>query len=319
MRVPFSIVEPYQRLWHDVLVQIERWAQLGLSWRQMQAEVGEQLQTQVGLRKLNAVVQVMDRPAGIQLTTVPPIIMLDAIWVTLLCPTGERIRDQQGRQRAHKQGQRVAVLVALGWWPQSQRWRILDWELAHGEDQASWEGLLLRLENRGVYRERGVELFIHDGGSGLIAALNLIYPQVSQQRCLFHKLRNLWCAIHTPDTLSRPAARQLKRSLIQQATAIYRAATSQAALRLRDALCQPWRPTQPQLVATLLRDWDDTVAFYRLMTRFPQWTKTALRTTSLLERLNRMLRRLFRAAGAYHSVTGLLATVARVLNPLRAI
>lgn len=41
-----------------------------------------------------------------------------------------------------------------------------------------------------------------------------------------------------------------------------------------------------------------------------------LRTTSLLERVNRMLRRLFRAAGAFHSAAGLLAAVAKVLNRL---
>ncbi len=38
-----------------------------------------------------------------------------------------------------------------------------------------------------------------------------------------------------------------------------------------------------------------------------------------LERGNRMLRRLFRPKGAFHSVTGLLATIARILNPIRLI
>jgi hypothetical protein len=54
-----------------------------------------------------------------------------------------------------------------------------------------------------------------------------------------------------------------------------------------------------------------------MLARFPNCTRSALRTTSLLERVNRILRRLFRAAEAYHSVSGLLATVTRVLNPMR--
>jgi hypothetical protein len=52
--------------------------------------------------------------------------------------------------------------------------------------------------------------------------------------------------------------------------------------------------------------------------RFPNWAVTALRTTSLLERVNRMLRYFFRAAGAFHSLAGLRAAVARVLAPYRS-
>lgn len=319
VQIPFSILDPYQRLWDDVLDQIGRWAQLGVSLRQMQAEVGAQLGTQIGLRKLNEVVQNVVSPTPIQFTSVPPIIMLDAIWVTLLEPTDQFQQDQLGRQRVAKERDKVCVLVALGSYPQSQRWGILGWELADSESQAAWERLLLPLENRGLYRERGVELFIHDGGKGLIAALDLIYPHIPHQRCLFHKLRNLWHAIQTPDTFSRSDARQLKRKLIQQVAAIFYSPTAQAAQRTRDAFCTQWQDDQPELVDTLRRDWHETIAFYQVLERFPDWPPKTLRTTSLLERVNRLIRRLFRAAGAYHSLSGLLAAVARVLNPIRLI
>ncbi len=52
---------------------------------------------------------------------------------------------------------------------------------------------------------------------------------------------------------------------------------------------------------------------------FPNWPRRFLRTISLLERVNRMIRRLFRAAGAFHSLAGLRAAVARVLEPHRLI
>ena len=61
---------------------------------------------------------------------------------------------------------------------------------------------------------------------------------------------------------------------------------------------------------------NQTVAFYTVLEAFPYWPRSALRTTSLLERVNRMIRRLFRPAAAYHSRAGLAATVARVLTPL---
>jgi len=317
--IPFSILQPYQRWWDDVVQQIDRWARWGLSLRQMQAEIGEQIKTQVGLRKLNQVVQAVATPRPIELTSVAPVIMLDAIWVTLLADTETTQPDRLQRRRRVKTRQKVCVLVALGLYPQSGRWGILAWHVAENESQAAWEALLLPLEQRGVYRQRGVELFIHDGGRGLIAALHLLYPNIPHQRCLFHKLRNLWHSVHPPKGLSGQDLQTFKRDLLQNVQPIFYAHDAQTAEHLREAFCAQWQTTQPEFVATLQRDWTETVAFYRVLSRFPDWQRTALRTTSLLERVNRMLRRLFRPANAFHSLAGLLSAVARVLIPIRLI
>lgn len=317
--VPFSILKPYQQLWDDVAQQIARWGALGLSLRQMQDEIGAQYAAQVGLRSLNQQVNHVESPTPIVLSRVPPVVMLDAIWVTLLADTDQTQIDRLKRHRRVKTGQKVCVLVALGLWPQSGRWGILGWHLAASESQAEWEALLVPLEARGLYRQRGLELLIHDGGSGLIAALNQLYPHIPHQRCAFHKLRNLWQAIQPPEGLSRQARTAYKQVILHEAQAILYARDEQAAGEQRDTLVATYQHTQPAFVATLLRDWDETIAFFRVLRRFPQWRRTALRTTSLLERVNRMLRRLFRPKAAFHSVSGLLATVARVLNPKRLI
>ena len=317
--LPSSILRPYQRLWDDVLGQIGRWAMLGLSLRQMQTEIGEQLHTQVGLRKLNETVQAIRQPVELPLSSVPPVILLDAIWVTLLEADAGSSQDRLGRQRTPKHREKVCLLVALGLYPQSGRWGVLAWTLAENESQAAWERLLAPLEMRGVYRERGLELFIHDGGTGLMAALRLMYPHIPHQRCLFHKLRNVWHAIRPSTTLTRDEAQTFKRTLLQQAQAVFLASTADEAAQRRDAFCALWRTEQPEAVATLCRDWNESIAFFRVLSRFPAWQRHYLRTTSLLERVNRLLRRLFRAASAFHSVAGLLATAARVLLPLRLI
>jgi len=319
VQIPFSVLVPYQRLWDDVLEQVGRWAILGLSLRQMQGEIGDQINTQVGLRKLNGVVQDIKHPMRLTLSSVPPVIMLDAIWVSLLTPTDIVQQDCAGRQRMGKEGEKVCVLVALGLYPQTGHWGILGWQVADNESQEAWEQLLMPLEERGLYRERGVELFIHDGSSGLIAALGLMYPYIPHQRCLFHKLRNLWQAIQPPENASRSAVRVFKRDLIQQVKAIFYAPTAQEAQRLYDQFCQKQQGTQPKLVTTLRHDWQDSIAFFHVLARFPDWPRKYLRTTSLLERVNRMLRRLFRAAGAFHSLSGLLAAVVRVLAPIRLV
>jgi hypothetical protein len=319
VQIPFSILKPRQRFWDDVLAHIGRWASLGLSLRQMQNEIGQQIGTQVGLRKLNEGVHALKTPPPLTLTSVAPVILLDAIWLDLLTPTGLTRPDTLGRQRAVKAEGDVCVLVALGLYPQSGRWGILGWVLAQSESQADWETLLLPLEQRGVYRQRGVELFIHDGGAGLIAALDYVYPNIPHQRCLFHKLRNLYHSIQPPQGLSRPARSQFKRDLLQSVRPLFDADNAAVARDLRDAICLHYQTTQPDFVATLRRDWQQTIAFFRVLKHFPDWPRRYLRTTSLLERVNRMIRRLFRAAGAYHSVAGVLAAVARVLTPLRLI
>jgi len=227
--------------------------------------------------------------------------------------------DALGRERPVKAAKKVCVLVALGLYPQSGRWGILGWEIADSEEQSAWEQLLVPLETRGLYRQRGLELFIHDGNSGLIAALNFLYPNMPHQRCAFHKLRNLWQAILSPDELSPTQKRDFKRKIIQQVAQIFHADNLEQAQQIRDDLILEYADTQPKFVATLQRDWQDTVAFYRVLKRFPTWSRKALRTTSLLERVNRMLRRLFRPKAAFHSLTSLLATVARLLNPKRLI
>jgi transposase-like protein len=319
VRLDFGLLRPYQRFWDDVVMRIGQWAEHALSLRQMQTELNDSLQTSVGLRKLNECLQAIKQPLAVPLTSVPPVLMLDAIWVTVLRPTGEYKKDKRGRVRAVKQKHKVAVLVALGVWPQSGRWVVLDWELADEENYEGWEVLLVRLETRGVYSERGLQLIIHDGGKGLVAAINRIYPYVPHQRCVFHKLRNIWQVIVIPEDMSRKQARQLRQGIIREAAAIYQADSLQQTLALRDAFRERWQATQPQVVATLERDWHDTITFHRILRRFPRWLPSSLRTTSVLERVNRMLRRMFRAANAYHSDIGLRATVARVLMPFRAV
>jgi len=317
--IPFSILRPYQQIWSDIELQVDRWADLGLSLRQMQTELGHQSHTQIGLRSLNQIINQHKSVTTIKLSSVPPVVMLDAIWVTLLQPTGASQQDQLKRKRQVKARHKVCVLVALGLYPQSQRWGILAWHMADSESQEAWEALLLPLEERGLYRQQGLELLIHDGGKGLTASLNLLYPTIPHQRCSFHKLRNLWHSIQVPDGLSRDERQELKRDILQQAQTIFYAHDAREAEHIRQTLIQQFQHSQSQFVETLRRDWDDTIAFFRVLKQFPDWRRTALRTTSLLERVNRMLRRLFRPKGAFHSTYGLLACVNRVLSPKRLI
>jgi hypothetical protein len=199
--IPFEVLPRWRHVWHDLQWQVQDWADKALSLRQMQQDLAQTLDTSMGLRTLNEWVHdIRELPkASHPFSTVPPVVLLDAIWVTQLVDQETTCSDSLGRVRPVKKKQRGAVLIALGVWPHTGRYHILDWELAAGESGAEWDKLLGRLIRRQLWQTRGLQLLVHDGGSGLKAALQRWYHEVPSQRCVFHKLRNVWQAIVVPD------------------------------------------------------------------------------------------------------------------------
>jgi transposase-like protein len=242
---------------------------------------------------------------------VPPILQVDAIWVTQLRPNGKVRRDRKGRKRVVKGRFKCPVFVAMGIWPDSNRSEILLWRLGSSEDDKEWVTFLSILEEQGIRGENGLQLIIHDGGSGLCSALRTVYFGAEQQRCLFHKLRNLYNAIHVPDLLTAKQGRRYRKAVFKEFHAIWQAQRYDTVLRRYQKVIRKYRDTQPKAVATLRRDFRITVTYYHIEHQHPTWERRHLRTTSRLERFNRRLRRRARAAGAYHSDHGLLAMVSQ--------
>jgi transposase-like protein len=152
-------------------------------------------------------------------------------------------------------------------------------------------------------------LLIHDGGSGLCAALQTVHFGALQQRCLFHKLRNIAQAIRLPEGLSRLERSRRRKALLKQIRAIWEAKHYATVLRRYLTVVRSLRHAQPQVVATLRRDFRHTIAYYAFLQRWPDCSTRHLRTTSRLERFNRNLRRRLRTAGAFHSDQGALAVL----------
>jgi putative transposase len=187
------------------------------------------------------------------------------------------------------------VLVALGLWTDgSRKRRILDWEVAEKEEQAAWERLVQRLWERGVKLETGLQAIVRDGSEGLEQALDYVYGSaLVQQRCIFHKLRNVSDKCVSLD-------RERKKFLLEQAAAVYQATSAPEAQARLAAFGEQWRTTQPQAVATFEREFEQTIRYYSL----EGMVREVVRTTSLLERTNRELRRKFRQVGCFSSPQG---------------
>jgi transposase-like protein len=320
VRLDFGgLLTPYQRISSTVDKQIQRWGGLALSLRQMQAELRHSYIGPLGLATLLGRLHQLQRTPPLEEVPlrVPPLVQVDAIWITQLRPNGTVRRDAKGRQRAVKARHKRPLLLALGLWPESGHCELLAWQLAEREDEASWLAFLSQLEAAGVRGEEGLKLLIHDGGAGLCAALQIVHFDAATQRCLFHKLRNIADAIRLPEGLTPAARRRQRRAILKEFRAIWDAKRPTTVLRRYRAIVRQYRHTQPAAVATLRRDFRATLAFLALEDQQPTWPRTFLRTTSHLERLNRRLRRRTRAASAYHSDAGILAMVSQEAAAIR--
>ena len=71
---------------------------------------------------------------------------------------------------------------------------LVDFRLAPGERESAWETFLASLYRRGLTGEK-TALFIHDGSDGLENALDSVFGPGWRQRCVCHKLGNLWDAV----------------------------------------------------------------------------------------------------------------------------
>lgn len=306
---------PYQRIGSDVDAQIARWGALSLSLREMQGELAHSYMGVLGQRTLlQRLHQLQNLTPGADERPTPPIVQFDAIWFTQLCATGQWRRDRKGRQRPVKGRRKRCLLIALGVWPDTGRQEILAWRLAASEDADNWLAFLSELEEQGLRGELGLELIIHDGGSGLCAALTTIHFAAVEQRCLFHKLRNIWQAIQIADDLPAAERKRQRRAIYRDFVAIFQAKQRTTVLRRALKVVQKYRTSQPAAVATLRRNFRATVAYFLLQERHPTWARSFLRTTSRLERFNRRLRRRIRSANAYHSDAGVLAMIAQVAD-----
>src|ERR1700688_236162 len=180
-------------------------------------------------------------------------LLLDGVWM--------KVRRAFGPQR-------VLLLVAYGVRANGQR-QLLAFVRARAESQAAWEGFLWDLQQRGLCG-RQLQLVLSDGGAGLAAALETVYPRARHQRCWVHKMRNLRDGVRRRD----------QAAIKRDAQRIYLARNARQARGAFQRFRFRWRALYPGLVKRLERDLPELLTFFD----FPQPLWRKLRTTNAIER-----------------------------------
>lgn len=203
-------------------------------------------------------------------------------------------RYEKVRQNGHIQD--AAVLIASGVGEDGKR-AILGVSVSSGEHEVHWRAFLQSLVERGL---RGVELITSDAHEGLKAARKAVFGGIPWQRCQFHLQQNAQAYIPKKDMQSE-VAEDLRRVFNAPNRAM-------AESYLKDTI-HKYEETAPRLA-----DWmEANVPEGLTVFSFPKKHQRRLRTTNMLERLNREIKRRTRVVTIFPNEASCLRLVSAFL------
>ena len=129
--IPFDILTAYDRVWSDLDALTIDLVAVAVSLRNICAVVRLQSGHEVSIgtvqRRVKRVAAIADWQMRQKVAVSPAVVILDALWGTIMVDTGERKRDKKGRVRRGKQGEKIPLLVALGLDPTTGETTLLAW------------------------------------------------------------------------------------------------------------------------------------------------------------------------------------------------
>ena len=189
-----------------------------------------------------------------------------------------------------------AVLIAVGVMEDGRR-SVLGVSVSLSEAEVHWRDFFAGLQGRGLH---GVGLIISDDHAGLKAAREARFPGVPWQRCQFHLQQN---AAHYVPKLS------LRAEVARELRAVFDAPDRAEADRRLALVVKKYEKAAPQLSAWLEANVPEGLTVFQ----FPAAHRRRLRTSNLLERTNKELKRRTRVATLFPNEAALLRLVSAVL------
>ena len=189
-----------------------------------------------------------------------------------------------------------AVLIAAGVDGTGKR-TILGVSVSLSEAEVHWREFLASLQRRGLC---GIKLAVSDDHAGLKAALTAAMPSVPWQRCQFHLQQN---------AQQFASSRAMRSEIGADLRAIFAAQDrAEAEERLRSVV-KKYRPRSPKFADWLEANLIESLTVFAL----PAEHRRRLRTSNLLERLNKEIKRRTRVATLFPNEASLLRLVSAVL------
>jgi transposase-like protein len=192
-----------------------------------------------------------------------------------------------------------AVLIAIGVDAEGHR-SVLGVSVSLSEAEVHWREFFQSLLKRGLH---GVELITSDAHAGLQQARQACFTGVPWQRCQFHLLRN---------ALQHVPKQEMKQDVINDLRVVLDAADEASGQEQLRRVVRKYEKPAPKLAAWLEANVPEALTVLRL----PPSHRKRLRTTNMLERLNRELKRRTRVATLFPNEGSLLRLVSAILVEL---
>jgi transposase-like protein len=179
--------------------------------------------------------------------------------------------------------EKKVMLCALGLREDGTK-ELLSFRLVDQEDANNWRAFIVDLKSRGLLG-KALKLITTDGNPGLIAAVKEIYPFLTVQRCIVHKLRNV--AVKLRRVHMEPC--------MAEAKGIFNAPNRREAIRRFKEWKNRWQVEEERAVRCMEKDLYHCLHYYA----FPKELWKKIRTTNILERQFREVRRRTRPMGFF--------------------
>jgi putative transposase len=192
-----------------------------------------------------------------------------------------------------------SVLIAIGVTAEGRR-SVLGVSVSLSEAEVHWRDFFKSLIERGLH---GIELVTSDAHAGLKEARKACFPGVPWQRCRFHLVRN--ALAHVP-------REEMKREVIDDLRSVLDSADEHTAGEQLGRVVRKYQKSAPKLAEWMEENVPESFAVFRL----PPTHRVRLRTTNMLERVNKELKRRTRVATLFPNEASLLRLVTAVLMEL---
>jgi len=179
------------------------------------------------------------------------------------------------RMRMHGSIELVPVLVAIGVTKRGHK-LVLGMQSGDKESASSWREFFKDLKFRGL-DGNSVTLGIMDGLTGLETTFKEEFSQAKVQRCTVHIDRNVLAKV----------PRKLKKTVAADLRSIFYAPSREKALEQFNTFKEKWSKDLPSAVGCLEKSIDSCLTFFD----FPADEWISLRTTNIIERLNKEFKR----------------------------
>jgi len=218
---------------------------------------------------------------------------LSMLQVVYLIVDGVRVGVRAGTT------EKEAVLVAWAFLEDGSR-ELVGVSLGNSESYNAWKGFLEDLVGRGMGAPM---LTVIDGCPGLIKAVDEVFPESDKQRCTKHRTDNVLDKVLELD----------KTSVKESVRKVFYASTYEHAKEAVELFKKKWSLKYPSAVECLTENIEDCLTYYKYP--YQHWLR--IRTTNVVERSFKEVKRRIKAAGRFQNEERALTMVYWQLHELK--